>query len=71
MCLACEDDSIWIAYLESRGLLKADDPESVEAFFASFPVQPLPVQPQQDEPSGKAPEKSPDNPFSCDDPNAG
>ena len=49
MCLACEEDAMWIAYLESRGLLKADDPAAVEALFSAFPVQPLPMQPERAE----------------------
>ncbi len=44
MCLACEQDAIWLAYLDSQGLLKPDDPAAVEALFGAFPVQPLPVQ---------------------------
>jgi hypothetical protein len=78
MCLACEQDAIWLAYLESRGLLKADDPAAIDALFADFPVQPLPVQPEWDEPTPEAPAKAAankttpkpaaQNPFSCDDP---
>jgi hypothetical protein len=75
MCLACEQDAMWLAYLESQGLLKPDGPAAVDAFFGAFPVQPLPMQQEQDvqglqdsnEPA-KVPEK---NPFSCDDPTAG
>ena len=70
MCLACEQDAIWLAYLESRGLLKADDPAAVEALFAAFPVQPLPVQPEPEQPAD-APAGAVKNPFSCDDPTAG
>jgi hypothetical protein len=73
MCLACEQDSIWLAYLESKGLLKADDPAAIEALFSAFPVQPLPVQAEWDAPTPEAPtEAAPkpaaNNPFSCDDP---
>jgi hypothetical protein len=69
MCLACEQDAIWFAYLESRGLLKPDDPAAVEALFSAFPVQPLPVQPEPAQAANPlaAPAK---NPFSCDDPTA-
>jgi hypothetical protein len=75
MCLACEQDAIWLSYLESQGLLKPDDPEAVEALFAEFPVQPLPVQPDWDSPTPEAPAKTTPkpaapNPFSCDDPTA-
>jgi hypothetical protein len=75
MCLACEQDAIWLAYLESQGLLKPDDPEAVEALFSAFPVQPLPVQAEEGEPPADASAKVADeknkNPFSCDDPTAG
>ena len=76
MCLACEQDAMWIAYLESQGLLKDDDPAAVEALFGAFPVQPLPFQAGEGEQQETAPEsasKSADtanNPFSCDDPTA-
>jgi hypothetical protein len=75
MCLACEQDAIWLAYLESRGLIRPDDPAAVDALFGAFPVQPLPVQreeagreAQQRETSRNL--KAEKNPFSCDDPTA-
>jgi hypothetical protein len=75
MCLACEQDAIWLAYLESQGLLKPDDPDAVEALFSAFPVQPLPSQAKESEPQADAAAKGADsnlkNPFSCDDPTAG
>jgi hypothetical protein len=72
MCLACEQDAIWLAYLESQGLLKPDDPAAVEMLFAGFPVQPLPVQSAADPATtnGTTP-VAPQNPFLCDDPKAG
>jgi hypothetical protein len=74
MCLACEQDAIWLAYLESQGLLKPDDPEAVDALFSAFPVQPLPIQGDEAEQQVNDPAKVADqiskNPFSCDDPTA-
>ena len=71
MCLACEQDAIWLAYLESQGLLKPDDPEAVEALFGAFPVQPVPVQGEAARAKG-APSSVPDpNSYFCDDPKAG
>lgn len=77
MCLACEQDAMWIAYLESQGLLKDDDPAAVEALFGAFPVQPLPFRASDGEPQQAAPAEAADkksgaakNPFSCDDPTA-
>jgi len=83
MCLACEQDAIWLAYLDSQGMLKPDDPDAVEKFFADFPVQPLPEQslsgqplsgqsewdsPTPEAPAKPAPKPAAKNPFSCDDP---
>jgi hypothetical protein len=74
MCLACEQDAIWFAYLESQGLLKPDDPAAVEALFSAFPVQRLPMQREQGEQAeqavGEPAKASEKNPFSCDDPTA-
>lgn len=55
MCLACEQDAIWLAYLDSQGLLKPDDPEAVDALFSAFPVKPLPMQGEWDAPTPEAP----------------
>jgi hypothetical protein len=71
MCLACEQDAIWMAYLDSRGLLQPDNPAAAEALFAAFPEQPLPMQPDQEGQRERAPAPAEKNPFSCDDPTAG
>lgn len=55
MCMACEQDAIWLAYLDSQGLLKPDDPAAVDALFSAFPVQPLPMQAEWDAPTPEAP----------------
>ena len=85
MCLACEQDAIWLAYLDSQGLLKPDDPAAVDELFSAFPVQPLPVKrewdaptpeapanasPKSASPKSAAPKPAAKNPFSCDDPTA-
>jgi hypothetical protein len=85
MCLACEQDAIWLAYLDSQGLLKPDDPAAVDELFSAFPVQPLPVKllpvkrewdaPTPEAPADAAPKSAAakpatTNPFSCDDPTA-
>jgi hypothetical protein len=80
MCLACEQDAIWLAYLESQGLLTPDDPEAVDALFGEFPVQTLPGQDDWDKPTPEAPavtaanqtrpKSAAQNQFSCDDPTA-
>jgi hypothetical protein len=73
MCLACEQDAIWIAYLESQGLLQPDDPAAVDALFAGFPV---PVRSEaavkaDDRASSAASSAAEPNPFFCDDPKTG
>lgn len=70
MCLACEQDAVWLAYLESRGLLQPDDPAAVEALFGAFPVNPLPMQGPPDEQAADSPgaAAAQRNPFCCDDP---
>ena len=71
MCLACEQDAIWLAYLESRGMLQPDDAAALETLFGVFPVNPLPVQQPTGEPAANGPAAgSQSNPFSCDDPTA-
>ena len=72
MCIACEQEFMWLAYLESRGLLQPDDPAAVDALFSAFPVQPLPVQgeAQVQQRSTSADLKTANSPFSCDDPTA-
>jgi hypothetical protein len=71
MCWACEQDAIWLAYLESQGLLESDDPEAIAALFEAFPVQPVPVQAERTKAKDKASSAAERNPFSCDDPKAG
>ena len=75
MCLVCEQDAIWLAYLESQGLLQADDPAAVESLFAGFPVRPLPVRPEvgkaQDRASSASGSATEQNPFFCDNPKTG
>ncbi|HXW48758.1 MAG TPA: hypothetical protein VEK31_04880 [Xanthobacteraceae bacterium] len=71
MCWACEQDAIWLAYLESQGLLEPDNPAAVEVLFEAFPVQPVPVRAEKAKAKDKAPSAADQNPFSCDDPKAG
>ena len=76
MCLACEQDAIWLAYLESQGLLKPDDPAAVEALFCRFSGAAAAGagrvgQRRRRKRRPKPPPKpAANNPFSCDDPTA-
>jgi hypothetical protein len=71
MCLACEQDAIWLAYLESQGLLKPDDPAAIEALFGAFPVRPVPKQSESDASVRDVSSTAEPNPFICDGPKTG
>lgn len=64
MCIACELDFVWLAYLEDRGLAGPDKGTGAQAPPAAVPESP----PHRAESVVKLAEPSK---FSCDDPTAG
>ncbi len=64
MCIACEQDFMWLAYLESRGLIAPDNPAMTRDPFAALPAEPTP--PEQAPSNAPEPAERPG--FSCDDP---
>jgi hypothetical protein len=65
MCIACEQDFMWLAYLESRGLIEADGRPTARGLAAFADKQPSsPIE-------ESTPEPTVENKFSCDDPTAG
>jgi hypothetical protein len=44
MCLACEQQAMWLAYMRRRGLVALDD-----SFIVEPPVEPAPAEPGADE----------------------
>jgi len=75
MCLACEQDFMWLAYLQSRGLIGPDGrirPDAAleavgdDAAVATVPEKPLVTQAEEGKPQ---PADGPK--FSCDDPTGG
>jgi hypothetical protein len=66
MCIACEQELMWLAYLESRGLDSPDSPPLRRSPFADFPGKPASPPTEQNEPA--AADKTN---FACDDPTAG
>jgi hypothetical protein len=64
MCIACQQDFMWLAYLESRGLTGPDGRAAEPAPVAFADKPPSPPAEDSDEPADK-------NKFSCDDPTAG
>jgi hypothetical protein len=71
MCLACEEDTFWLAYLQGREPLQAEDPAAVAKLFAAFPVQPLPMQQKPREEAAPSGAAANTGTFSCDDPTSG
>lgn len=63
MCIACEQDFTWLAYLESRALNEPVERVTARKQFAPFSDRPQLPSTEQSEP--KSTEKSK---FSCDEP---
>ena len=75
MCIACEQDALWFAYLQRRGLIT---PEGYLVEQPPFLADPIESEPAQAAAQAQA-EKKPDSAtapaekseFSCDDPKVG
>jgi hypothetical protein len=68
MCLACEQDAMWFAYLQRKGLITPDGylVEEPPSLFGSVETPPASEE-KKDETASKPADKSS---FSCDDPTA-
>jgi hypothetical protein len=68
MCIACEQDAMWFAYLQRKGLITPDGylVEEPPSLLGPVETRPVPEQ-KQDETASKPADKSS---FSCDDPTA-
>jgi hypothetical protein len=72
MCIACEQDALWFAYLQKRGLITPDGYLVEQPPFLADPIESTPSpaaeeEKKQDSVAASA-EKSE---FSCDDPKVG
>jgi hypothetical protein len=67
MCIACEQDAMWFAYLRRKGLITADGYLVEEPPSLAGPVEQSPV--QQEGKKDDAGEPADKDKFSCDDPN--
>jgi hypothetical protein len=69
MCLACEQEGMWFAYLQRKGLITPDGflVEQLPLPFVTDPIEPV-KQEIKEEGAHKPADKSA---FSCDDPTAG
>jgi hypothetical protein len=68
MCLACEQDAMWFAYLQRKGLITPDGylVEEPPSLFGPVETPPAP-EANKDDAASKPADKSR---FSCDDPTA-
>jgi hypothetical protein len=69
MCLACEQNGLWLAYLRQRGLITPD------GYFVEQPpslIDPIEsTQPQAEKKTENVPDPAQKDLFSCDDPSNG
>jgi len=69
MCLACEQDAMWFAYLQRRGLITPDGRFVEEPpVFLADPVESSAPEAKKEESAGKPADQAE---FSWDDPKAG
>jgi hypothetical protein len=66
MCIACEQDAMWFAYLQRKGLITPDGylVEPPPSVFAAEPAEPAPAQEENKEKN--ASESADKNKFSCE-----
>ena len=70
MCIACEQDALWFAYLQKRGLITPEGFLVEQPPFLADATDTPPA--EQDEKKDESESLPADNSkFSCDDPTAG
>lgn len=69
MCIACEQDALWFAYLQKRGLITPDGYLVEQPPFLADPIKSVPAQDEKKQDSAAAPAEKSE--FSCDDPKVG
>jgi hypothetical protein len=66
MCIACEQDAMWFAYLRRKGLITPDGYLVEEPPFLAGPVEQPPAQDEKKEEGASKPAEKSN--FSSDDP---
>jgi hypothetical protein len=69
MCLACEQNALWYAYLQQRGLITPDGYLVEQPPFLADADESTP--PQETKKEESVPDPAQKDLFSCDDPTAG
>jgi hypothetical protein len=70
MCLACEQDAMWFAYLQRKGLITPDGYLVEQPPSLLDPVQSDAAPTSEQEPQQNAEKPTDKSGFSCDDPAA-
>jgi len=72
MCIACEQDALWFAYLQKRGLITPEGYLVEQPPFLADPIESTPAQAEEEKkPDGAAAASAEKSEFSCDDPKVG
>ena len=70
MCIACEQEAMWFAYLQRKGLITPDGYLVEEPPFLAGPIELSPaLEEKKKEENARDPAQK--DLFSCDDPTAG
>jgi hypothetical protein len=70
MCLACEQDAMWFAYLQRKGLITPDGYLVEEPPFLTGPAESTAVE-EEKKKKENASDPGQKDLFSCDDPKVG
>jgi hypothetical protein len=70
MCLACEQDAMWFAYLQRKGLITPDGYLIEQPPSLVDPVETAPAPASEQKAEQNAKEPADKSGFSCDDPAA-
>ncbi len=75
MCIACEQDALWFAYLQRRGLITPEGYLVEQPPFLADPIESEPAQAAAKAQDEKKPDSATvsaeKSEFSCDDPKVG
>jgi hypothetical protein len=71
MCIACEQDALWFAYLQRRGLITPEGYLVEQPPFLADPIESTPAPTLEGQQADGAAAPADKSEFSCDDPKAG
>jgi hypothetical protein len=71
MCIACEQDALWFAYLQKRGLISPEGYLVEQPPFLADPIESTPAQAEEEKKQDSMAAPAKKSEFSCDDPKVG